>query len=143
MASTERSGWGAGMLQVLMSRPVAVALACGVGLHLLFSSVGLLIYRCPLQSVFALPCPGCGVSRAMLSLLRRDWAGAWAHHPFAPYFACLALLCAISAVLPEQRRKQFMEWALRIEQRTHVNALLLVAFAMYGAVRTIACALFV
>ncbi len=50
------------------------------GIFLLF----LFLFRdvCPLQIIFGLPCPGCGLTRAGIRLLTGDFIGAWKMHPF-------------------------------------------------------------
>ena len=42
------------------------------------------LYRCPSLLLFGLPCPGCGLSRATLAMLRLDVAAMWHFHPLAP-----------------------------------------------------------
>ena len=39
------------------------------------------IYRCPLNYIVGLPCPMCGMTRAFLSALSGDFAGAFYYHP--------------------------------------------------------------
>jgi cytochrome bd-type quinol oxidase subunit 2 len=36
---------------------------------------------CTIRSITGLPCPGCGLTRALLLFLRGDLAGAWTMHP--------------------------------------------------------------
>lgn len=36
---------------------------------------------CPLRNLTGIPCPGCGMSRAWLALLRLDVGSALAYHP--------------------------------------------------------------
>lgn len=36
---------------------------------------------CLFQYFFHLPCPGCGMTRAVVSALRGDWRLAWEYHP--------------------------------------------------------------
>lgn len=40
-----------------------------------------LICYCPFKWFFGIPCPGCGMLRACLSLLRLDFSAAFAYHP--------------------------------------------------------------
>jgi len=40
-----------------------------------------LFYRCPIYTLFHIPCPGCGLTRASLSALRLDFKSALAYHP--------------------------------------------------------------
>lgn len=42
---------------------------------------------CPSRRLLGLPCPGCGMTRALAALLRGDLAGAFALHPWAPALA--------------------------------------------------------
>ncbi len=38
-------------------------------------------HACPVALVFGVPCPGCGLTRAVLLLFRGDFAGAFSMHP--------------------------------------------------------------
>jgi hypothetical protein len=42
---------------------------------------------CPFANLTGLPCPGCGLTRATLHLLRADFAGAVRLHPLSPLIA--------------------------------------------------------
>ena len=52
-------------------------------------AVGLRVY-CPIRHVTGIPCPGCGMSRALVCLLRGDWKGYAYYNP--------ALLPCLTAV---------------------------------------------
>ncbi len=41
----------------------------------------LLGITCVFQHLLGIPCPGCGMTRALLSLLRLDFAAAWDYNP--------------------------------------------------------------
>ncbi len=63
---------------------------------------------CLMRELTNVPCPACGMSRALLSLLRLDIAAAFEYHPVFWVFpiACLsAVLCAFDG----KRRKA---WAI-------------------------------
>jgi hypothetical protein len=51
----------------------------------LFGSVGFAFASgfplCPTAGMFGIPCPGCGLSRAMFAALRGDFADAFYYHP--------------------------------------------------------------
>lgn len=79
---------------------IKAALICGVGLgYAFFSSVFHWGIPCPIHAVTGLYCPGCGVSRMCLALLRLDVAealrwniGVMAALPFAAVvFLCQAV----------------------------------------------------
>ena len=40
----------------------------------------LCLYGCPFSRLLGLTCPGCGLTRAWLCLLRGQWREAFAHH---------------------------------------------------------------
>ena len=61
------AGWGA-------------VLALGLPYALWGSLIGLWI-PCPTPTLTGLDCPGCGVTRMCLALLRLDFSGAWAANP--------------------------------------------------------------
>lgn len=42
------------------------------------------IYKCPFLLIFRFPCPGCGLSRAMLSFIYGDISEAIRYHPLFP-----------------------------------------------------------
>ena len=46
---------------------------------------------CPLVIVTGYPCPGCGMTRAALCLLKLDFEGAWEMHPFIYAMVILAI----------------------------------------------------
>ncbi len=48
---------------------------------------------CPMVVITGFPCPGCGLTRAGVRLLRLDFAGAFQIHPFIyPIVVCLGIL---------------------------------------------------
>lgn len=57
---------------------------------------------CPFHAVTGLWCPGCGVSRMCLALLRLDFAEAWSWNPglmlLLPFLAVLGLRVAVRYV---------------------------------------------
>lgn len=51
-------------------------------------------YRCPLRWTFGISCPGCGMTRAAMALLRLDFAGAFLAHP-----GIYPLVCYLAAAI--------------------------------------------
>ena len=50
-------------------------------LYVLWGSLTQLWLPCPFHALTGLECPGCGVTRMCLALLRLDFAAAWAANP--------------------------------------------------------------
>lgn len=66
---------------------VTVALLLGASL--------IIFYHCPFRYFLGIPCPGCGMTRALLALLRLDIEGAFYYHPLFP----AAILAAVYLAL--------------------------------------------
>ena len=54
---------------------------------------------CPMAAVLHLPCPGCGMTRAALSMLHGDLAQAIDYHPLAPILVPLVSVYAIASAV--------------------------------------------
>jgi hypothetical protein len=52
---------------------------CGLLLYVLF--LRLIGSTCLIRTVFRIPCPGCGMTRALCSLLTLNFPQAFAYHP--------------------------------------------------------------
>lgn len=68
-------GWWLGSL---------AAIAVFAALRQLSFPLGPELTVCPSRRFLHLPCPGCGMTRAMAALARGDWAAVWSFHPLAP-----------------------------------------------------------
>jgi hypothetical protein len=76
LRATTRGGRAA-RLALIASVP-AVLLAAG-------------LWPCPFAALTGLPCPGCGLTRAALAMLRGDLGAALSLHPLSPLVVPLAL----------------------------------------------------
>ena len=56
---------------------------------------------CLIKSVFGIPCPACGMTRAWLSFCRGDFAGAFMFHPL---FLLPAIIVVLFIFIPRVRR---------------------------------------
>ena len=50
-------------------------------IKILAIAVVVLFYRCPINKIFGIECPGCGLTRACLSALKFDFKSAFEYHP--------------------------------------------------------------
>lgn len=111
---------------------LGLLLALGLGYALVVRIVGRGLY-CPFYLATGLLCPGCGVSRMCLSLLRGDWMGAWRANPglvlLSPLLAVLLGLRAVRYVRTGEGKAPAWESRLWI-----ALALLLV---VYGVLRNL------
>ena len=84
-----------GRLKRLLMR---AGLILGIGLaYAVFAGWSGLSIPCPIHALTGLLCPGCGVTRMCMALLRLDFAAAWDANP-----VLLLLLPVLAAVLARQ-----------------------------------------
>lgn len=65
---------------------------------------------CPSVVLTGIPCPGCGLTRAMLSILQGKFADAWFLHPFS--YAILFFVCffCVRRYLLQKETKSLLKW---------------------------------
>lgn len=72
-------------------------------LVVLVAAMYLLKIPCPLNRITGIPCPGCGMTRAYLSLLRLDFAAAFRFNPMFWSVPILLLLYLFDGRLFRQK----------------------------------------
>jgi len=92
-------------------------------------------WQSPIHAVFGIPDPGCGLSRAIVALLRGDWRTSLTFHAFAPLFVVALSLIAITAVLPQRPRDKIVALIEDVERHTGLTALLLIGLVIYWLAR--------
>ena len=73
----------------------------------LFILALLKLYECPVEMIFGVPCPVCGITRALASLLRGDIGAAFFYHPLwptVPIVAILYILYCFDIITPSKRQ---------------------------------------
>jgi hypothetical protein len=92
-------------------------------------------WPCPLKSALGIPCPGCGLTRASVALLRGEFAAAFGAHAFAPVLLLGLAALAVAGFLPAARREAFAGLVGRFERRTKAGYVLAAALLLYWSVR--------
>lgn len=95
------------------------AAALGLGVLVLLYARGIVV--CPVWLVFGVPCPTCGVTRALLDLAQGDLAGYLHHQPMA-----LFLVVAVFLALHHKPLLRF-RWVLW----TYVGVVLVLNLVLY------------
>lgn len=92
-------------------------------------------WPCAFRQATGIPCPGCGLSRALALLLRGDFPAALAFHAFAPLVAACGLLLVAAALMRKDARLRLAQRVASLETRTGLAVWLAAAYLLYWAVR--------
>ena len=120
---------------LLRDRKLVLTITVVAFLQLGITSVGLPGWPCPFLHVVGIPCPGCGLTRAMVLLLRGDWRRSLAFHAFAPLFIVALMIAITTALLPETVRQRIVTSTEVLERSTGITSLLLVGLILYWLAR--------
>ncbi|MHB8877399.1 MAG: DUF2752 domain-containing protein [Myxococcaceae bacterium] len=128
-----RKGWSS---KALLSAParylaLAVMLASAV-----FPVHGLGFDLCALHATTGLPCPGCGMSRALSAFTQGDFTAALGLNPFVLVVWPTFVLLAVVTLLPRPLYRRFEGWVLaRDASIARVYRLVVYAFIVFGVAR--------
>jgi hypothetical protein len=56
---------------------------------------GVIPLFCPFKVLTGIPCPGCGMTRAILSIIKGDFHGAFGYNPFSFFLLFVVVLSAV------------------------------------------------
>ncbi len=119
---------------MLKHRGAAIAIA-GVGAAQLIGSCFGVGLPCVFHQVSGRPCPGCGLTRSVLALLRGDVSASIGFHPFGPLLLLGLLTALVAGVLPVKPRQRLLNWVAAIERATGFTALILTLFMLTWGLR--------
>jgi len=120
---------------MLARRSVALVISVVAIIQTALVWANLPAWPCPFAHVLGVACPGCGLSRATIALVRGDWRTALALHAYAPFFLCALIMFGCAALLPARPRDTLVATVTAVEQRTGLTALLLIGLICYWLAR--------
>jgi hypothetical protein len=123
------------LASLLRDRRVSLGVAAVAAVQVAAVASGVGGWPCPLKSALGIPCPGCGLTRASVALLRGDFAAAFGLHAFAPVLLLGLAAFAAAGLLPAARREAFAGAVARFERRTRAAYVLVAAVLLYWSVR--------
>ncbi len=88
----KRAAFVLSMKKLLTNQTIRDLIHTGAALGAIFLVAALGFYKCPLDFVFGIPCPMCGITRALLSVFRGDFGKAFYYHPLWPLFPLAVIL---------------------------------------------------
>jgi hypothetical protein len=134
-----RDGWSVRTVRALLARRSVAAGVLGgaIAYFLALAALGGSLDFCAFRQLTGLPCPGCGLSRAIVALAHGEGRSMLRLHPFAPYLIVWAVMLAGAALLPSRGRARWLAGWLAVESRTRFHGIMLAALAVYGVARLV------
>ena len=120
---------------MLAHRQTSAVIFGAAVLHAGLTMAGLPSWSCPFLDLFGIPCPGCGLSRAITALVRGDWQTSFTFHLFAPFFLLALTLMAWATFSPDAQRQWLAAHVEIIERRSGIVGILLVGLVVYWLAR--------
>jgi hypothetical protein len=124
------------LLADLMRERIAIALIfMAAATQLMLVGSGLPGWPCPLLQTTGYPCPGCGLSRAAMALLRGEWKTSLTLHAFAPLLLAVLVLLGLASLLPQPHRQKLICAVEKFEMQTGLSVLLSAGLIAYWVIR--------
>ena len=123
------------LASIVQNRLAGLMITGAAGLQAGLVSLGLPGWPCPFLHTVGLPCPGCGLSRAIIALVQGDWRTSLTLHAFAPLFILALVLVVWATILPQKQRIWLIGQLEIVERRTGITAILLIGLVLYWLVR--------
>jgi hypothetical protein len=120
---------------LLRDRRFGLFLTGALSLNLAAIALHLPSWECAFFRVTGLPCPGCGLTRACLLLLRGEVQASIKFHAFAPIFVLLIGMLIICTLLPRTVAEPFVNKAEKLERRTGITIIILGGLILYWLAR--------
>jgi len=120
---------------LLRDRKFALVVAGTAGVQIALVSLSLPGWVCPFFRVTGIPCPGCGLTRAVILLLKGDVQGSLRFHAFAPILLLTAVSLILFLVLPRSITQPTIAKVELLEQRTGFTVIILVGLILYWLAR--------
>ena len=124
------------LLAPMMENRRTVCILIGSAAVILLATLsGIHVWACPFESTLGIPCPGCGLTRAMALLIQGDWQASVIMHAFAPVFLLGFVFLGASAVMPKGFHRQFVQITAKWESRLGIIPFILVGLLTYWVLR--------
>lgn len=121
--------------QVIRHRWWLYSLCLAGILQVVAAAAGYVVMSCPVWDLLHRPCPGCGLTRGVVELLRGHWRRGVEYHALAPAFAAGMVVLLLGAVLPDRARLAYADEVERFERATMLPMTVTLALLVYWMVR--------
>ena len=120
---------------ILRDRKFGLMLTGALGLYIGLFLLGQPPWVCPFFQLTGIPCPGCGLTRACLLLLKGDLRGSMKFHAFAPIFLVLISILIIGTLLPRSVSEPLIRKAETLERQSGLTIIILGGLILYWLAR--------
>ena len=120
---------------LLRDRKFALVVAGTAGVQIALVSLSLPGWECPFFRVTGIPCPGCGLTRAVILLLKGDLQASLRFHAFAPLVLLTAVALILVLLLPRSITQPAISKLEILERQTGFTAIILVGLILYWLAR--------
>jgi hypothetical protein len=120
---------------LLSDRKFSLVVTGAVGLQICLTSLSLPAWQCPILHATGVPCPGCGLSRAVMLLLRGELRASLRFHAFAPIFLLALVGVGLAALLPRSIIQPVISRAELLERQTGFTFIILAGLILYWLAR--------
>ena len=120
---------------IVQNRWFSVLLAGLAILQIALTAAGLRVWQCSIRFISGLPCPGCGLSTAIVLFIQGKWPSAIYAHGFAPVFLVAIILLAISGSMPSRLRQNVALRLAVLERRTGIVPVVVMVMFIYWGLR--------
>ena len=123
------------LVQLLRKQWHAIILVSVVILHLILSILAFDLWQCQIKTVTGFRCPGCGLSSAIIHMVRGEFHEMLYEHAFAPFFTIGIFFLFVISLLPADKYRKAVDRISDIEERTGIVIYFLFGFIVYWIVR--------
>ncbi len=96
-----------------------------LSIGLIYLVLSIFSIGCPLRFISGIPCPGCGMTRAVWHALQLDFISAWYYHPLFFLTPLILLLFLFESYLPQKLTRIVWGLLLALFLLTYLLRLLL------------------
>ena len=120
---------------MLQNRRLVRILAGLAVIQIIVVAAGLGAWKCPIHSALGVTSPGCGMTSAIILLLKGNCEAAVRMHAFAPLVMVVIILMTSAGILPPKYRYRITEAMATLESRSGISAIVLMAMVAYWLLR--------
>jgi hypothetical protein len=120
---------------VLSDRKFSTALTGMVAIQICLTSLNLPGWQCPILQATGIPCPGCGLSRALTFLIKGELRTSIRFHLFAPIFLIIIIATFLASLLPKSIIQPLITRVERLERQTGFTVIILTGLILYWLAR--------